>query len=154
MQRTLPERPMLAAARLLLAAALALPLLPAARAQEPAEGAAGAELDLSRVPLEHFSAIVERPLFSPTRKPPPGSAGGPNDGASAAIKQFQLKGVVVSEREQLALIVSQSTGKTYQVRTGDVIEGWRVERITDQSAAFVKDGVRELVPLVPRRNLP
>src|SRR5271167_2129456 len=110
MRRTLPERPMLAAASLLLAAALALPPLAAAGAQEPAKAAAGAEVDLSRVPFERFGAIVERPLFSPTRKPPPGSLADPNDGASAAIKQFQLKGVVVSAREQHALIVSQSTG--------------------------------------------
>ena len=131
----------------------ALVLLPAAAsAQQPAAtdkpalaAASGAAGDLSGVPLEHFRAIVERPLFSPTRRPPPSSAGEPDSGA----RQFQLKGVVVSAREQHALIVSQSTGKSYRVRTGDVVEGWRVERITAQSAAFTKDGVETLVRLVP-----
>jgi general secretion pathway protein N len=100
---------------------------------------------LSGVPLEHFSAIVERPLVSPTRRPPPSAPGEPDSGA----RQFQLKGVVVSAREQHALIVSQSTGKSYRVRTGDVVEGWKVEHITDQSAAFTKDGIETLVRLVP-----
>ncbi|MFI4987001.1 MAG: hypothetical protein ACHQF3_06155 [Alphaproteobacteria bacterium] len=131
----------------------ALVLLPAAAsAQQPAATdkpsaapAAAAAGDLSGVPLEHFRAIVERPLFSPTRRPPPSAAGEPDAGP----RQFQLKGVVVSAREQHALIVSQSTGKSYRVRTGDVVEGWRVERITAQSAAFTKGGVETLVRLVP-----
>lgn len=131
----------------------ALVLLPAAAsAQQPAATdkpsaapAAGPTGDLSAVPLDHFRAIVERPLFSPTRRPPPSAAAEPDAGP----RQFQLKGVVVSAREQHALIVSQSTGKSYRVRTGDVVEGWRVERITAQSAAFTKDGVETLVRLVP-----
>ncbi len=59
------------------------------------------------------------------------------------------QGVVVSAREQDALIVSQSTGKSYQVRTGDVVEGWRVERITAESVAFTKGGIEAPVPLLP-----
>src|SRR5208282_5720740 len=138
--------------RHLVVAALVLPPAAAASAQQPAAtdkpalaAASGAAGDLSAVPLEHFRAIVERPLFSPARRPPPSAAGEPDGGA----RQFQLKGVVVSAREQHALIVSQSTGKSYRVRTGDVVEGWRVERITAQSAAFTKDGVETLVRLVP-----
>jgi len=137
--------------RPLIVAAVAL-LLGAAAAQQPAAtntpalaAAPAAADDLSGVPLEHFRAIVERPLFSPTRRPPPSSAGEPDSGP----RQFQLKGVVVSAREQHALIVSQATGKSYRVRTGDVVEGWRVERITADSAAFTKDGVEALVRLAP-----
>jgi len=136
--------------RLVVAALVLVPA--AASAQQPAAtdkpalaAAAGPTGDLSALPLEHFRAIVERPLFSPTRRPPPSAAGEPDAGP----RQFQLKGVVVSAREQHALIVSQSTGKSYRVRTGDVVEGWRVERITAQSAAFTKGGVETLVRLVP-----
>lgn len=140
-------RPLVVAALALLPAA-ALAQQPAATDKPPAAAAAAASGDLSGVPLEHFRAIVERPLFSPTRRPPPSSAGEPDSGA----RQFQLKGVVVSAREQRALIVSQSTGKSYTVRTGDVVEGWRVERITAQSAAFTKEGVETLVRLVPNAH--
>ena len=138
-------RHLAAAALVLLSAAAASAQQPAATDKPAAAAAAGTGDDLSGVPLEHFRAIVERPLFSPTRRPPPAPAGEPDSGA----RQFQLKGVVISAREQHALIVSQSTGKSYQVRTGDVVEGWRVERITAQSAAFTKNGVETLVRLVP-----
>jgi len=138
-------RRLVAAAFVLLPAAAASAQQPAAADKAPAAAAAGAAGDLSGVPLEHFRAIVERPLFSPTRRPPPSAAAEPDAGP----RQFQLKGVVVSAREQRALVVSQSTGKSYQVKTGDVVEGWRVERITAQSATFTKDGVETLVRLVP-----
>ena len=144
-------RPLVVATLVLLPAAAASAQQPAATGKPALAAAAGAATpagDLSGVPLEHFRAIVERPLFSPTRRPPPSSAGEPDSGA----RQFQLKGVVVSAREQRALIVSQLTGKSYTVRTGDVVEGWRVERITAQSAAFTKDGVEALVRLVPNAH--
>ena len=138
-------RHLAAAALVLLPAAAASAQQPAATGTPPAAAAAGTAGDLSGVPLEHFRAIVEHPLFSPSRRPPASPAAEPDSGA----RQFQLKGVVVSAREQRALIVSQSTGKSYQVKTGDVVEGWRVERITAQSAAFTKNGVETLVRLVP-----
>jgi general secretion pathway protein N len=138
-------RHLVAAALVLLPVAAASAQQPAAPDKSPAVAAAGAAGDLSGVPLEHFRAIVERPLFSPARRPPSSAAGEPDSGA----RQFQLKGVVVSAREQHALIVSQSTGKSYRVRTGDVVEGWRVERITGDSAAFTKDGIETLVQLMP-----
>jgi len=143
MRRSILGRLVVAALVLLPAAASAQQ--PAATDKPAAAPAAGAAGDLSGVPLEHFRAIVERPLFSPTRRPPPSAAAEPDAGP----RQFQLKGVVVSAREQHALIVSQATGKSYRVRTGDVVEGWRVERITGESAAFTKDGVETLVRLVP-----
>jgi general secretion pathway protein N len=123
---------------------LALVLLQVVAAHSQPAASVG-ENDLSGLPLEHFHAIVERPLFSPTRRAPASLA---VDGEGSA-RQFELKGVIVSAREQHALIVSQATGKSYEVRTGDIVEGWRVERITEQSAAFTKGGVETLVPLKP-----
>jgi hypothetical protein len=146
MHRSL-ARHLVAAALVLLAATAALAQQPAATGKSPgveASGAAG-NSDLSAMPLERFHAIVERPLFSPTRRPPASLPGEVDDGA----RQFQLKGAVVSASEQHALIVSQSTGKSYQVRTGDMVEGWRVERITEQSVAFTKGALRTLAPLLP-----
>jgi len=139
---------LLAAALALLSAGATLCQEAALAANAPPAAAPDAGYDLSQVPLERFRAIVERPLFSPTRRPPPSQAAEPDE----RPRQFQLKGVVVSAREQYALIVSQSTGKSYNVRTGDVVEGWRVERITGESAALSKDGVETLVRLVPARH--
>ncbi len=146
MRRSVVRR-LIAAALFMLSATAAPAQQPAATGKPPAAEAsrAAGDGDLSGVPLEHFRAIVERPLFSPTRRPPPSQAGEPDSGT----RQFQLKGVIVSARDQHALIVSQSTGKSYQVRTGDVVEGWRVERITGDSVAFTKGGVEALVPLLP-----
>jgi hypothetical protein len=72
-----------------------------------------------------FSAIVDRPLFSPTRRPVPGAAsGGPAAGLEA---RYRLLGLVVSETVHRAWLAEGT--RHFELGEGDKLDGWTVTRI-------------------------
>jgi hypothetical protein len=71
-----------------------------------------------------FAAIVERPVFSPTRRPPSEEAAAPIAALDAA-----LSGVVISSGEQFALLKSGTSNEPVRLKEGDEILGWTVARI-------------------------
>jgi hypothetical protein len=73
-------------------------------------------------PASAFTAIVDRPLFSPTRRPVPGAGGG--GGIEA---RYQLLGLVVSETVRRAWLAEGA--RHFEVGEGDKIEGWTVTHI-------------------------
>jgi hypothetical protein len=88
-----------------------------------------------------FATIVERPLFSPNRRPaqqPP-----PQPAAPAAKAQqvappalsATLVGVFISP-EVSSAIVRLANGKTASVSEGDMVDGWVLKRVTPDLAQF------------------
>jgi hypothetical protein len=75
-------------------------------------------------PSSAFSAIVDRPLFSPTRRPVPGTGTGSGGGIEA---RYQLLGLVVSETVRRAWLAEGA--RHFEVGEGDKIEGWTVAHI-------------------------
>lgn len=72
-----------------------------------------------------FSAIVERPLFLPSRRPPSVEA----VAASTPTPDFSLFGVVISTGEPFALVTPDTGGDPIRVKQGEEISGWTVDRI-------------------------
>jgi type II secretory pathway component PulC len=72
-----------------------------------------------------FSAIVERPLFSTSRRPP---AAEPVMATTPTL-DVSLAGVVVSARESFALVTPDSGGEPMRVKEGEALSGWTVTRI-------------------------
>jgi type II secretory pathway component PulC len=78
---------------------------------------------------QSLAVILERPLFTQTRRP----SSIPNDGAPAASPDFTLSGVMISGGERSALIRSDDTGTVQQLKRGESIAGWTlVEIATDR----------------------
>ena len=124
-----PRRPFawpLAVANLMLLAAAAWPWLQhAAPPVRIAASRGAAEARLAPLPpLAEFAATVERPLFSPTRRPAPGAAAGVAGGG-----RFRLQGVMIAGSARRALIADSTGGKTVDVAEGDSFEGYKVARI-------------------------
>lgn len=98
------------------------------RAASPAPVAGLAWLPAPRQAMPEqarFSAIVERPLFSMSRRPP---AAEPVMATTPTL-DISLAGVVVSTRESFALVKPNAGGEPMRVKEGEAISGWTVARI-------------------------
>lgn len=74
---------------------------------------------------ETFAVIVERPLFSPSRRPPAeGTAATP-----IPAPDFSLFGIVISAGEPFALVQPSAGGEPVRITEGASMSGWTVSRI-------------------------
>lgn len=86
-------------------------------------------------PPEEFNAIVDRPLFSPDRRPPenasPIEAGSPAAETGAdAPRQIVLAGTATDQANRAVAILHNVTqGIQFRVWVGDQVDGWRVKEI-------------------------
>jgi type II secretory pathway component PulC len=85
-----------------------------------------------------FSAIVERPLFLPSRRPPSEEA----VAASTPTPDFSLFGVVISTGEPFALVTPETGGDPIRVKQGEEISGWTVDRI-ESDRILIRQGRTE-----------
>lgn len=85
-----------------------------------------------------FAAIVERPLFSPSRRP--------HSEEPALVPtptlDFSLSGIVISTGEPFALIKSGAGGDPVRMKQGEEISGWTVGRI-ESDRILVRHGRTE-----------
>ena len=92
--------------------------------------------------VDAFSGIAARTLFNPTRRPiePP-----PDVKPVPVVKpsQFSLVGVFISDGVRMALIRRSRASDYIRVEEGQVIDGWRIERIVPDRVVISKGGTRE-----------
>ena len=150
------------------AAAPAETVAPVASEAAPAQ----ADLALALPPPERFAVIVERPLFSPTRRPAPPQAevaqapGQParEPGAAAEaepppVVDFTLVGIVIAGQERYALVERHADGRVVQVPEGGDVGGWFAVLIDPERAVFRNGAVEEELVLkyatpVPQDRIP
>lgn len=75
-------------------------------------------------PLASFAAIVERPLFSPSRRPTPGATG--TLGASVESR-YRLIGIVATGPKRRAFVAEGA--RRLDIGEGDTLDGWTVSEI-------------------------
>ncbi len=135
------------AATLLLGVCLALAALVYDQARREAPGLAPAggggtpplaalpdEPNYAMAPLEDFSTILERPLFSPTRRPPAQGAvavASPEPGL-----EVTLVGVIISSEEQIAIVRLKDASRFARLSVGDSFQGWTLEAIEPSRITF------------------
>jgi hypothetical protein len=96
---------------------------PARRAAAP-EAAPGATL-APLPPLSSYAAIVERPLFAPTRRPAPGA---PAAAAGPSVEgRYRLIGIVGTSAKRHAFIADGT--RRADISEGDTFDGWTVKEI-------------------------
>lgn len=86
-----------------------------------------------------YPAILEHPLFYPTRQPwvadnPAEPAGVP--AALAALKDYALTGIVVSDGARVAVLKPLTKGKTILATEGQVVENWVLREISPERLHF------------------
>jgi hypothetical protein len=102
----------------------------------PTAGSAQETPDLFTLPpLADFSAIVDRPLFSPDRRPPPeasqvGEPAVADQSSGGAEPQIVLAGTATDQSERaVAILHDVSQSVQFRVWVGDEIGGWTVKAI-------------------------
>jgi len=109
------------------------------------------------IPLAVLRGTRERPVFSPSRRPPaPVAVRAPEPKPASPPKpkeperpKLSLVGTVEGGGESLGIFFDPSTKASLRLRAGDYYEGWRLESIQTREATLEKD--RQAVTLaLPR----
>lgn len=102
--------------------------------------------DLSR---DDLSETIDRPLFSSDRRPyvAPRNIARPKRAAPTRSRsaRFRLLGILVAESEAVALVRNLSSGRNFRVRSGQKIDGWRADRITERQLTLMRNGEKSIV---------
>jgi len=126
-----PRIAALLAANVVAAAVAAWPFVPqlAPAAHAPGNFAGDdSRLSLRRLlPLADFAATAERPLFSPSRRPPIVAAAAAHGEPFAG--HYRLVGVVSDGAARRALIADSGSGRSAELRAGQSVGLWRVKSI-------------------------
>lgn len=100
------------------------------------------------IPLKTLNATRERPLFTPSRRPPtPVIAGPPPPQPVAASPppaapekpRLSLVGAIVGERESIAVLLDEGTRDIVRLRTGESHAGWVLRSVRRREATLEKD---------------
>ncbi len=123
-------------------------------APEPVEAAGGqapplsdlpAEPSFVMAPAESFSAILERPLFSPTRRPP--AEGTVTIETGEPELEVTVVGIIISSEEQIAIIKPKGGSQFVRLSEGDSFQGWILETIEPDRITFQRGDIEEHIEL-------
>ena len=109
--------------------------------------------------------VLERPLFSPTRRPPPPPPPTPDPATadSASTKpsapqpppmNFTLVGIVRDATSSLVMLQPTNGQKVLSLRAGQELDGWKLVSIGIDSAAFRNGAAEKALTLDFRRAAP
>ena len=94
-----------------------------------------------------FLRMLDRPLFSVTRRPPPPPPP-PKVEAPEPVNWFaQAKLTGVYERENGGGIIIFYEGKDRRVPLNGLLDGWKLQSVSGRQASFEKNGQTRVVPL-------
>ena len=114
---------------------------PGGRRSGPQEEATNAN-PLWAIPLKDLTATRERPIFSPSRRPPAVVAAPfvpSHDPPKPARPLLTLVGTIVGDNEGFGIFLDQSTNKMIRLKLGQDHERWVLRRVSRREAIFEKD---------------
>ncbi len=126
------------------------PPVPTVRPPAAPEASKPAPGIMTLPPLAHYAAIVERPLFSPSRRPPSVAAAAPS-----ADGRYRLLGVVASGNRKRAFVADGS--RRLDIAEGDAVDGWTVKKIGADNVVLTSstgDTVLKLKPAAAEPQKP
>jgi general secretion pathway protein N len=95
------------------------------------------------VPLSSLSATRDRPLFAPTRRPPPAAvpfvrapAPPPPPVVEAAPPRLTLIGTVINDREKIAVFQDDATQGIIRIKLGEQHAGWVLRSVQGRSVTL------------------
>jgi general secretion pathway protein N len=107
------------------------------------------------VPLSVLTATQERPIFSPSRHPPPRAAVAPVDrnppappkAAEPEHPLLTLVGTVLGEDEAIAVFLDRTNQKAVRLRQGETHDGWTLSSVLPREATLKKADRAEVLAL-------
>jgi hypothetical protein len=106
------------------------------------------------MPLAQFPVTRDRPIFSPSRRPPPPAVGPAALPKVVAISkpreperpQLTLVGTIASDEEGFGIFMDQSTKAVLRLKVGEDFQGWKLRSVQGRETALEKD--QQVVTLV------
>jgi hypothetical protein len=111
---------------------------------------------LASLDKQSLRDMTERPLFTRTRRPPPGPAPIQAEPAfvpptSPPSPDYMLLGIIRNGERATALLRSKSDGRNMRVQAGDTIGGWEIAVVGTVSVRLKRgDGAAHELRLAPR----
>ena len=112
--------------------------------------------------IDALKQTRDRPLFSPSRRPPLAAAPPPPPPAPVAVAkapplappadQLVLTGIVLGQDTRVAVLRNDLTHEIHRVRRGERVDGWSVEEIELRSVVLSKDGRPMKLELFPDKK--
>ena len=118
----------------------------------PSQATATAEQPLPDEPevvvpsLEEFSAVIERPIFSQSRRPPP-LAAETADVVAAPDLEIELLGIVLWKSQRIALVRLKEDSGIVKIRQGADVAGWTAIAIEPSHVLFQRGDVEKKATL-------
>jgi hypothetical protein len=117
----------------------------AARTEEQERSASALANPVAAQPLDQLSTILDRPLFSPSRRPParppPPVVQAPAPPAPPPPPpNLVLFGVVMDGEGARAVVRAGADKKLVRAQIGDEIDGWKVSQIEGRKVVLSLDG--------------
>lgn len=108
------------------------------------------------IPLAQLSGTRDRPIFSPSRRPPPAEAAA----ESVRVKplprkkeieppQLSLVGTIASVDEGFGIFIDQSTKAALRMKVGEDHQGWKLLMIRGREVTMQKDERSAVLTLPP-----
>jgi hypothetical protein len=117
----------------------------AAMADGAGETAAGAPF-YPQMSLEAMTAMRERPLFAPSRRPP----APPPPAPPLPEPAVRLVGVTIGDDAGFAIIEHQPTGEVLRMKDGALLDRWVLSVVDARTIAFEHEGRRAVYALFQR----
>jgi len=110
------------------------------------------------IPLKQLTLTRERPIFSPSRRPPPPAVANapvvrppprPAPPPEPEKPQLALVGTVASERDGIGIFVETATKNVVRLRTGEAHKGWILRVVQGREATLEKNSELSVLALPP-----
>jgi hypothetical protein len=110
------------------------------------------------IPLEVLNATRERPVFSPSRRPPMAAVISPPVKAAppppAPEPTLNLLGTVKGNGEGYAILMDATTHNIVRLKMGDGEDGWILRSVKEREAVLEKNDRTEVLELPPIPGVP
>ena len=119
-----------------------------------ASGRALSDNPLWAMPLAQFPVTRDRPIFSPSRRPPQPAVAPAVLSKAVAIPrpkepehpQLTLVGTIASDEDGFGIFMDQSTKAVLRLKVGEDFQGWKLRSVQGRETALEKD--QQVVTLV------
>jgi len=98
-------------------------------------------------PPQSYAAVSERPLFSPSRRPPTAAA---TPAAASEISALSLTGIIISGDERIALVASGEPATVSRLKEGQTLGGWTVRSIQQDRVVLERDATQQELKLTEK----
>ena len=115
------------------------------------------------IPLSQLAVTRDRPIFSPSRRPPAPVAAAPIYVPPPAPRiakaeperpPLTLVGTIAGEKDAIAVFVLQGTGTTIRLHPNESHEGWVLLSVQGREATMSKGGASAVMALAPPGGIP